>query len=78
MANNCLSLVVHGGAGAKKGRDYSREIAHMRALVQSGRMRLLAGEAAPGGELPAGLVEDPGPEGDDGAGGLGDGHELAR
>lgn len=46
MANNCLSLVVHGGAGAKRGRDYSREIAHMRELVEAGRDRLLAGALA--------------------------------
>ncbi|MDP1735868.1 MAG: isoaspartyl peptidase/L-asparaginase [Caulobacter sp.] len=46
MANNCLSLVVHGGAGAKRGRDYSREIAHMRGLVEAGRDRLVAGALA--------------------------------
>ncbi|MFZ5668194.1 MAG: isoaspartyl peptidase/L-asparaginase family protein [Pseudomonadota bacterium] len=46
MANNCLSLVVHGGAGAKRGRDYSREIAHMRGLVEAGRDRLRAGALA--------------------------------
>ncbi|HRD45617.1 MAG TPA: isoaspartyl peptidase/L-asparaginase, partial [Caulobacter sp.] len=46
MANNCLSLVVHGGAGAKRGRDYSREIDHMRGLVEAGRDRLLAGALA--------------------------------
>lgn len=46
MANNCLSLVVHGGAGAKRGRDYGREIAHMRGLVEAGRDRLTAGALA--------------------------------
>ncbi len=46
MANNCLSLVVHGGAGAKRGRDYSREIAHMRGVVEAGRDRLRAGALA--------------------------------
>ncbi|MDP1630038.1 MAG: isoaspartyl peptidase/L-asparaginase [Caulobacter sp.] len=46
MANNCLSLVVHGGAGAKRGRDYSREIAHMREVVETGRDRLRAGALA--------------------------------
>lgn len=46
MANNCLSLVVHGGAGAKRGRDYSREIVHMRELVEAGRDRLRAGALA--------------------------------
>lgn len=46
MANNCLSLVVHGGAGARRGRDYGREIAHMRELVEAGRDRLKAGALA--------------------------------
>lgn len=46
MANNCLSLVVHGGAGARKGRDYSREIAHMREVVEAGRDRLRHGGLA--------------------------------
>jgi len=46
LANNCLSLVVHGGAGSKRGRDYSREIAHMRELVEAGRDRLLGGALA--------------------------------
>ncbi len=46
MANNCLSLVIHGGAGARRGRDYSREIVHMRALVEAGRDRLAAGALA--------------------------------
>ena len=46
MANNCLSLVIHGGAGARRGRDYSREIAHMRDLVEAGRDRLSAGATA--------------------------------
>ena len=46
MANKCLSLVVHGGAGARPGRDYSREIVHMRELVEAGRDRLKAGAPA--------------------------------
>lgn len=46
MANNCLSLVIHGGAGARRGRDYSREIVHMRELVEAGRDRLTAGALA--------------------------------
>jgi len=46
MANNCLSLAVHGGAGARPGRDYSREIVHMRGLAEAGRDRLRAGASA--------------------------------
>jgi isoaspartyl peptidase/L-asparaginase-like protein (Ntn-hydrolase superfamily) len=46
LANNCLSLAVHGGAGAKRGRDYSREIAHMREVIEAGRDRLKAGALA--------------------------------
>ena len=46
MANKCLSLVLHGGAGALKERDYSRELAHMRGLVEAGRDRLRAGASA--------------------------------
>jgi L-asparaginase/beta-aspartyl-peptidase (threonine type) len=41
-----VAVALHGGAGARPGVDYSREIAHMRVLVQAGRQRLLAGEAA--------------------------------
>jgi len=46
VANNCLSLVIHGGAGAMEGRDYGRELEHMRGLVEAGRDRLVAGGAA--------------------------------
>ena len=46
MANKCLSLVVHGGAGARPCHDYSREIVHMRELVEAGRDRLAAGALA--------------------------------
>lgn len=46
MTNKCLSLVVHGGAGAKKSRDYAREIAHMRAVVEAGREALRRGDSA--------------------------------
>ncbi|MBX3481289.1 MAG: isoaspartyl peptidase/L-asparaginase [Caulobacter sp.] len=46
MANKCLSLVLHGGAGAKAGRDYSREIVHMRGLVEAARDALKAGASA--------------------------------
>jgi beta-aspartyl-peptidase (threonine type) len=46
MANKCLSVVLHGGAGAKAGRDYDREIAHMRGLIEAARDALKAGAAA--------------------------------
>jgi L-asparaginase/beta-aspartyl-peptidase (threonine type) len=46
MANNCLSLALHGGAGARRGRDYGREIEHMRGLVEAARDRLTAGASA--------------------------------
>ncbi len=46
MTNKCLSLVIHGGAGAMAGRDYGAELAHMRGLIEAGRDRLQAGAAA--------------------------------
>jgi isoaspartyl peptidase/L-asparaginase-like protein (Ntn-hydrolase superfamily) len=41
-----IALALHGGAGARRHRDYSREIAHMRGLVEAARDRLLAGAPA--------------------------------
>jgi len=46
VTNKCLSLVIHGGAGAMAGRDYAPELAHMRGLIEAGRDRLRAGAAA--------------------------------
>jgi isoaspartyl peptidase/L-asparaginase-like protein (Ntn-hydrolase superfamily) len=46
MANKCLSLLIHVGAGAMAGRDYGPELAHMRGLIEAGRDRLLAGASA--------------------------------
>jgi isoaspartyl peptidase/L-asparaginase-like protein (Ntn-hydrolase superfamily) len=46
MANNCLSVALHGGAGARRSRDYSREIPHMRGLIEAARDRLTAGASA--------------------------------
>lgn len=46
MSNTCFSLALHGGAGAKRGHDYSVEIAHMRGLVEAARDRLVAGANA--------------------------------
>jgi isoaspartyl peptidase/L-asparaginase-like protein (Ntn-hydrolase superfamily) len=46
VRNKCLSLLIHGGAGAMAGRDYAPELAHMRGLIEAGRDRLRAGAAA--------------------------------
>jgi len=46
MTNKCMSLALHGGAGPLRGRDYSRETAHMRGLIEAGRDRLAAGASA--------------------------------
>ncbi len=41
-----FSLALHGGAGAEPGRDYAREAAHMREVLEAGRDRLAAGASA--------------------------------
>ena len=41
-----IALALHGGAGARRHRDYTREIAHMRGLVEAARDRLYAGAPA--------------------------------
>lgn len=41
-----IALALHGGAGAKAGRDYSTEIAHMRTVAERARERLKAGAVA--------------------------------
>lgn len=46
MSNKCLSLGLHGGAGAKPGRSYDREITHMKGLVEEARDALRAGATA--------------------------------
>ncbi|MDB5429122.1 MAG: isoaspartyl peptidase/L-asparaginase [Caulobacter sp.] len=46
MANKCLSVALHGGAGAKRARDYSKEIVHMRGVIEAARDRLTAGASA--------------------------------
>jgi L-asparaginase/beta-aspartyl-peptidase (threonine type) len=46
MPSSSLRIVIHGGAGALPDRDYARETAHMRGLVEAGRDRLLAGAPA--------------------------------
>jgi len=46
MANNCLSVALHGGAGVRRDRDYGREIPHMRGLIEAARDRLRGGASA--------------------------------
>ena len=46
MTRTPIALALHGGAGAKAGRDYSREIEHMRGLVEAARDRLAGGASA--------------------------------
>lgn len=41
-----IALVLHGGAGARRGRDYGTEIGHMAGLVETARDRLAGGAAA--------------------------------
>lgn len=40
------ALVLHGGAGARRSRDYSRETPHMQSLAEAARDRLAAGASA--------------------------------
>ena len=46
MTKDTFSLAVHGGAGARRGRDYTREIAHMKGVVEAARDALRGGAAA--------------------------------
>lgn len=41
-----FALALHGGAGARRSRDYSREVPHMKGLVEAARDRLRAGASA--------------------------------
>lgn len=41
-----FALALHGGAGAKRARDYSREVPHMKGLVEAARDRLRSGASA--------------------------------
>ena len=41
-----IALALHGGAGARRHRDYAREVAHMRGLVEAARDSLYAGAPA--------------------------------
>ena len=40
------ALILHGGAGARRERNYDREVAHMREVVEAMKARLDAGTAA--------------------------------
>ncbi|MDP3368763.1 MAG: isoaspartyl peptidase/L-asparaginase, partial [Brevundimonas sp.] len=40
------ALILHGGAGARRGRDYTAEIAHMGEVVAAMKARLDAGASA--------------------------------
>jgi isoaspartyl peptidase/L-asparaginase-like protein (Ntn-hydrolase superfamily) len=40
------ALILHGGAGARRGTDYSREVAHMREVVEAMKARLDSGASA--------------------------------
>lgn len=40
------ALILHGGAGARRSRDYTAEIAHMREVVEAMKARLDAGAPA--------------------------------
>lgn len=41
-----IAFALHGGAGAKAGRDYGLEIGHMRGLAKTARMALKSGARA--------------------------------
>lgn len=40
------ALILHGGAGARRERNYDREVAHMRDVVEAMKARLDAGASA--------------------------------
>jgi len=41
-----FAMALHGGAGAKRSRDYSREVPHMQGLIEAARDRLQKGATA--------------------------------
>lgn len=44
--SNSYALIIHGGAGPTKGRDYQETEAHQKALVSKGRALLAEGKSA--------------------------------
>ncbi len=40
------ALIIHGGAGAQPGMDYTQQTAHMDALIREGQRQLIAGTDA--------------------------------
>ena len=46
MPKSPIALALHGGAGARRSRDYTNEIRHMAGLVEAARDRLARGDAA--------------------------------
>jgi len=40
------ALILHGGAGARRERNYDREVVHMREVVETMKLRLDAGASA--------------------------------
>ena len=40
------ALIIHGGAGAQPGMDYTEQTAHMNALIREGQRQLIAGRDA--------------------------------
>ena len=45
-SSTIVALALHGGAGARRGRDYGRQLLHMRELIERGGERLHAGASA--------------------------------
>ena len=45
-AKSPIALALHGGAGARRGRDYDRQIDNMRMLVERAKAQLEAGASA--------------------------------
>jgi isoaspartyl peptidase/L-asparaginase-like protein (Ntn-hydrolase superfamily) len=46
MTDRRIALALHGGAGPLIGRNYDRELVHMRGLIERGRDRLASGASA--------------------------------